>query len=235
VERIVGIEAAGRYYVAYVVATLPVLAVQALNNAWSPLVVGAGRERWSLLADTGATVVVAAGAAGAAVAVAAPVLLTLSAPGEYQPDDLVHVVAGIAIAAPLFASYTASVLCLIAAGRTAALMWITPAVAVLNIALNLALLPELGLGGAAIATVAAYGAQAFLVRRATNRIAAVPWRPATEIGAFAIAGAGASLSWLLPTDWWVPRLLLALAIGVALLAVARRLLRRRPVVEPVLA
>ena len=56
------------------------------------------------------------------------------------------------------------------------LAWMTPVAAAVNVAMNLLLLPHLGLIGAAYATVAGYLVQAVLARAVRSRFLQVPWR-----------------------------------------------------------
>ena len=52
IERFEGIEQVGRYQVAYLIGSLGILLLNALNSAWSPIIYGAGDDRWSILRRT---------------------------------------------------------------------------------------------------------------------------------------------------------------------------------------
>ncbi|MGH9226789.1 MAG: lipopolysaccharide biosynthesis protein [Acidimicrobiales bacterium] len=236
VERLAGINAVARYQVAYVVGAVGLTVAGALNNAWAPLIYGAGDEhRWHVLADTTAALYQLAGLLAAAVAVGCPIALLVLAPGSYQPLTLTATSAVVALSLVAYVGYLSNAHPIFQLRRVWPLAWITPLSAVLNIVLNLLLVPRLGLVGAAYATVATYGAQAWLVRRARRKLVDIPWRPTVATKAWAVAAAGVAIGAVLPTTdaWLVFR---GLAAAGLLAAFATRVVRLvRPAPAPTVA
>lgn len=85
-----GNDEVARYQVAYLVGSVGMLALQAVNNAWAPAVLGApADQRRSLLHTSTRGIGLACGAAVAVVVWLAPVGLSILAPADgYDIDDL---------------------------------------------------------------------------------------------------------------------------------------------------
>lgn len=188
-ERLEGLEAVGRYQIAYLVGSIAIVILGAINNVWAPLIYGADeRQRWLVLAESTLTVSRLFAIMMVAVGLAVPVGFRILAPGSYSTEDA-RIAATIVAASTLpFAWYLANAHVLFGQEKTRRLAWASPASAALNIILNFALIPLYGLVGAAMATTFAYLTQALLVQSAAARLAAVPW-PLRKL----------SMTWILST------------------------------------
>jgi O-antigen/teichoic acid export membrane protein len=208
IERVLGLEAVGRYQVAYLVGNLVILLLIALNNAWAPSVLGAADGvRLQQLADTSYLVNRLTAVAVVIVAWGAPLALVVAAPASYGRGELSDVAAVVALAGLAYANYQAHVIVLFQERRTGPLALVTPISAAANVVLNILLLPVVGLLGAAAATVATFALQAALVRRSSRRKATVPWLRGSLAPPSLAACALVAVSLVLPTEgaWLVAR------------------------------
>jgi O-antigen/teichoic acid export membrane protein len=105
----------------------------------------------------------------AGLGIGAPVLLHIWAPASYRPDDLLVVVALVSSTSVALAGSMAHTRVLLAEGRTLPVASATLLAAALNLALNLVLVPVLGLEGSALATLLSYAAMQALLAKATRR------------------------------------------------------------------
>ena len=225
IERVDGLAAVGRYQVAYLVGSLGITVLAAMNNAWAPLVYGQeGDRRWSTVADTTRTVVRLAAIAAVGIAVTAPIALRIAMPSEYDPAGLQTVCAVIALSVLPYALYLAMVHVVFASRRTLVLAWVTPTSAALNIGVNLLVVPVWGLTGAAATTLATYVVQAGLVHRAARRLAHVPWDRAAMGAAAGLGVVGATAGALAPETggWLVGRAVAGIVLLVLFVRSARR-------------
>src|SRR5690606_19257384 len=147
----------------------------------------APETRWRLLAGTTASLQHLVALASAAASLLAPLAIALASPTSYDHGSLITVAAILPFGAVIYVSYLSSVHVLFQQGRTTALAWITPSSAMLSLALCAALVRPLGLAGAALATIVGYTVQALGVRRASSRLATVPWDHRSTVGAFVMA------------------------------------------------
>jgi O-antigen/teichoic acid export membrane protein len=99
------------------------------------------------------------------------------------------VVAPLAFAAAAFGAYIVVVIGIGRARRTRSNWVITGAAAALNVALNLVLIPEFGIMGAAVATIAAYGTLFLGMAWKAQQVFPVPyqWRRVTTAFGAAVA------------------------------------------------
>lgn len=225
VERLEGIADVGRYHVAYLIGSLSIVLLSALNNAWGPIVFGAPEERrWSTLAETTKPVLRIALLLAVGLALTAPLALELIVPDTYETSGLAMVAALAALSAIPFAWYLANVHIVIWQGSTLALAIITPLCAGLNVALNFLLLPPLGLAGAALASLLSYGLLSLLVGLFARRLAPVRWPRRDLAAVVALAVALGGFATLVPEDggWLVGRLLLAVVAAVPLVMLLSR-------------
>jgi O-antigen/teichoic acid export membrane protein len=143
-----------------------------------------------------------------ALGVLAPWLVRLLTTEEFYSAE--RVVAPLAFAAAAFGAYIVVVIGIGRARRTRSNWLITGAAAVLNVALNLLLIPEFGMMGAAIATIGAYGTLFVGMAWKAHAVYPVPYqwrRVATAMGtAIALTVVGKALD-------------LPLAAAIALVAV----------------
>ena len=164
--------------------------------------------------------------------------LLTDVPAYVETEGLVVLIAG---GFAFYGLYYVVVNVLYAAGRTRAVAASVGAAAALNLALNLVLIPTVGVAGAAVATLVSYAALAVVTARMAQAStpAAYPWRALAWVVALT-AGL-----WLLaaPTAGWDPPTRLAARVALALayppglwllgvygredLARARDLVRRR--------
>ena len=230
VQRFDGLGPVARYHVAYLVGALGLTLAGALNNAWAPLIYGAGDERrWQVLADTTAALYRLAGVVVCGIALAAPIALIAIAPSGYDPRSLTPVCAVVALSLMPFVGYLAEAHPIFYLRKVWSLAWTTPMAAVVNVALNALLIPWIGLMGAAYTTVVTYIVQFLLARRVRRRIATVPWRRGAAAEAWVLAAAGGAAGALLPTQgaWLVLRGIAAAGVAVVFVARLRGLLASR--------
>lgn len=119
-----------------------------------------------------------------ALGVLAPWLVQLLTTEEFYGAE--RVVAPLAFAAAAFGAYIVVVIGIGRARQTRSNWWITGVAAGLNVALNLALIPEYGMMGAAVATIAAYALLFLGMAWKAQRVFPVPYqwrRVATAFGA----------------------------------------------------
>ena len=158
VEAQLGAEAVARYQVAYNVASMPMLLLSVLNSAWMPRFFGISdeAERRRVLASSRDALYRLMLPVVAGFACGAPLVLRIWAPSSYQPAKLHFVVCLVLITAIPYAGQLAVTRTLMAEGRTGASAVATLVAALVNVGLNLALVPRFGLEGCAFATLAAY-------------------------------------------------------------------------------
>jgi O-antigen/teichoic acid export membrane protein len=198
VERLLGLREVGRYHIAYLIGSLGILLLGALNNAWAPIIYGAPSEhRWRVLRETTGAVYRSGAVVAGGLAIAAPIALRLFAPPGYDPLALSQVVAVTALSVLPYIGYLSAAHILFHEGKTGVFAWITPVVAGVNVGLNFALVPHLGLIGASLATVVSYGLLAIGIRAAARRVVRVDWPTRSIVLAVGLAlflaGAGALL------------------------------------------
>ena len=112
--------------------------------------------------------------------------------------------------------YIASYNIVVWQGRTLILAIATPVSVVVNIGLCFALVPPLGLAGAALATVIGYTLLAILTWLRARSLADVPWNRRALALATLPAFVGAGLAFAMPDDgaWLVVRALAAAGFGL---------------------
>lgn len=169
IERFLGLASLGTYHVAYALAIVPILLTDALHTAWLPhfyrLDAGTKRALPERLA-TRVTVAVAAVAAG--VVLLAPAIGALLAPPDL--DVPVTVVALVVSATFVRASYLIAFAVLSDAKESRSIARASSLGAVVNVALNLWLIPVWGLTGAAMTTLVAYGVISIVALRRTETV-----------------------------------------------------------------
>jgi O-antigen/teichoic acid export membrane protein len=219
-ELLLGLEAVGRYQVAYTLGSVLLMLAMGVSQAWAPVVYGTAPADRPVVAEQTRRLLLSLGGYGAAaVALAAPPVLVGLIPSEYRPQDLFAVTAVVALCVlPLIAQQGASHL-LTAAERAGVLAVTAVAAAVLNVVATLLLVPVLGLLGAAVATLLTYVVWASVLTAAARRLAEaqIRFRPVPWV----VALAGAAAGWLLPvTGVWL--VLRAAGVVVCALVVLRQ-------------
>ncbi len=205
IQSVAGLDAVARYQIAYTVGSIPILLLGFTNQAWLPRIAGirdgAERVRVAGASRDGLYLVVTPVFLG--ITLGAPIALQIVGTAAFHPETLLGVVFMVALAAFPVVAYGASQRLLVAMRRTRAVVAITIVAAVVNIGLNLLLVPVIGVLGSAAATFVAFGVLAALqlvVLRRSSRLAA----PAPRVAATVVAVvAVAALSLLLPwSDVW---------------------------------
>ena len=147
----------GAYSLGYQLGYMVTIVVSSFNAAWSPWFFRIADRPEAPTLFRGMTTVVMAGllAAGVGISALAPQIITLIARPEYR--SAAGVLPVVAMASVLFAFYTMLTTLVFYMKATGRLSMITVSAAVINIALNVVLIPRIGILGAAWATFAAYG------------------------------------------------------------------------------
>ena len=147
----------GAYSLGYQLGYMITIVVSSFNAAWSPWFFRIADRPEAPALFRGMTTIVMAGllAVGVGISALAPQIIAIIARPEYQ--SAAGVLPVVAMASVLFAFYTMLTTLVFYAKATARLAMITVSAAILNVAVNIALIPRLGILGAAWATFAAYG------------------------------------------------------------------------------
>jgi len=208
IQRLRGAEQVGRYQVAYNLGALAMFLLGFMSQAWMPRVF-AIRDKslqrrvlnQSRTAVNRLLIPVTIG-----LSLGAPVVSQLWMPASYDPAKLVSVMVVIAITTVPCADSLASARVLLAEARTRSLAIATVTASVLNIVLNILLLPELGLTGSALATFITYVVLAGWSRALARRSGRMT-TPLTGSGGLlaALMVSVASTSVPLGTDWLLVR------------------------------
>lgn len=153
--------AVGTYSLGYQVASVVTILLTSFNSAWSPYFYRIGQSAIAFRIHREMTTVVIAGLAVVAVSVSAlapEVVQIIARPGYEGAADVIPVVA---LGALFQALYTMCVTVVFLSKRTGSLPILTASSALLNLALNVLLIPPFGIVGAAWATAGGYGFFAF--------------------------------------------------------------------------
>jgi O-antigen/teichoic acid export membrane protein len=174
-----GLADVGRYNVAYVLATAITLILSSVQAAWGPYYIGqlTDEAKRRIPPAIVLPVTAVAGAATALLVIAAPLLLALLAPPEFGGVDLV--IPLVAAATLARAPYFVAVIVLLDARTSRTLAGASLAGVAVNVGINIALIPTLGLPAAAAATTLALVVQAVLVLRTAQRIVGASMRIGT--------------------------------------------------------
>jgi O-antigen/teichoic acid export membrane protein len=158
VQHELGPAAVARYAVAYNIASIPIVLVGALNTVWMPRVFALAdpRVRGSVLAQSRDALYALLIPVVAGLGMGAPVLLHAWAPASYRPDELLVVVALVGYSCIAVAGAMSHTRVLLAEGSTLPVAFATIFAAGVNLALNVLLVPVLGIEGSALATLLAY-------------------------------------------------------------------------------
>jgi len=204
-----------RYQVAFVIGDVMALLIIFTSRAWLPRLksIVDQRERWQVISEARDGVYRLLGWALLGVTVSSPVLLRVFAPASFRPDSLVPVVYLVGLSAIPIAAVAASSQLLITVRSSRPLAWSALAAVLVKIVATVALIQTLELPGVALATLLAFFAQAWVLRRAVSRREALlRSRRSTLIflaGMVLLAG----VSVLLPQDfgWNIGRFVFSLA------------------------
>ncbi|MDQ6816401.1 MAG: oligosaccharide flippase family protein [Actinomycetota bacterium] len=218
VQHDLGSDAVARYAVAYNIGSIAIILLGVLNTAWMPRVFA--------LADPSVRDAVLAQSRDALYALLIPVLVGLGlgaplllhawAPQSYRPDGLLLVVALVAASSVAVAGASAQTRVLLAHARTAPVAAATMFAACLNLALNVAFVPVLGIEGSALATLLGYASLHVLLVLSSRRTCLRPTHRRLALKLVA-AVALAFLAAVLPVN--VPFLVIRAALGAGCAAV----------------
>src|SRR3954452_1344462 len=147
------------------------LVLTAVTMVWLPRVfaVTDHGERRTVLAASRAALQRLLAPVLVGMSVMSPVVLQIWAPPNFRPLDLMLVTTVIVVSAGPFTAAQSATRDLLTRGGTRAVAWSTLLAAVVNIGLNLVLIPMFGIIGAAAATFVAYAVQHGLQLLATGR------------------------------------------------------------------
>ncbi|PRY67031.1 O-antigen/teichoic acid export membrane protein [Glaciihabitans tibetensis] len=205
IQSLLGPAEVGRYQVAYVVGYTVVLLLSFTSSAWLPrfAAVRDEAERWLLSAQSRDELYRLLIPVVFAVTLAAPVALRLVAPPSFDQETLLPVVFLVALSAYPVAASGATARLLITLRRGKPVAAITLTAAVVNIGLNIVLVPVMGIAGAAAATVLSFLLVALLQRFALPRTPAWVGTPTPLLASIGASILLAAASLLLPqTDAW---------------------------------
>lgn len=222
IERVDGAAAVARYQVIYVVAALGILLLNSINNAWSPLVYGGSDDdRWIRLRETSDVVVAIAAIIATGLGVGGPAAVRLLVPGEFIAEDIAVICALVAGSALPYAIFIAYALPLFHERRTTSIAIATVIVAAANLALNAALVPAVGIVGAALATLLSYLGLGLAIRRIASEIPGVVISSTRERIAVIGATGGTTVAAVLPVGdgWLIIRGAASVLVGLAGIAV----------------
>ncbi len=226
VRHDLGSAATGRYSVAYNVGSIAVILLVFANQAWMPRIYAVTDRvaRSRLLASSRDVLNLLLVPVVCGLAAGAPVVLRIWAPRSFGPGGLTSIVAIIAISTFPYGQSLSNVRALMSEGRTDRAAMATLAAAVVNIALNIVMVPFLGITGSAIATVLSLALLARLTRPSAESGLQVPGVSRRNR---AIIGGGVAATLLmavLPTSpWWLAiRLIVCAGAALAFVLLMRR-------------
>ena len=185
--KLAGPKEVGLYSIGVRMASAIVLLLAAFRTAWPAFAYAIeddheARRTYSFVLTY---IVVITSWMALALGVLSPWLVRLLTTPEFYSAE--RVVAPLAFAAAAFGAYIVVVIGIGRARRTRSNWLITGAAAVLNVALNLILIPEYGMIGAAVATIGAYGTLFVAMAWKAQRIYPVPYQWRRVATAFGVA------------------------------------------------
>ena len=214
-KRIAGDAEVGRYQIAYVLGFVAVQIIGMTANSWTPRFAAVRDKalRWKIIGSSRDSVFLLFGPIVLGVTLAAPVVLRVVVPSTFQPETLLVVTYLVVISGfPVAASGATSKMLVTSRRARPLAVWATVA-AVLNVGLNLLLVPPFGVAGAAGATFLAYGAQAVGLRLSVGDREHWPKTPPRILAQAVVVIAVGAVTTVLPQDtpWNIARFVLALA------------------------
>lgn len=226
VRHDLGSAATGRYSVAYNVGSLGVVVLVFASQAWMPRIYAVTDRvaRARLLASSRDVLNLLLVPVVCGLAAGAPVVLRIWAPPSFDPGGLTPIVAIVAIGTFPYGQSLSNVRALMSEGGTVRAAVTTLAATAVNIALNIVMVPYLGITGSAIATVLSYALLARLTRPPAESGLQVPGVPPL-LGAIIGGGVAVTLSMAaLPTspEWLAVRLAVCAGAVLAFALLMRR-------------
>ncbi len=198
--RDLGPGATGRYQVAYTLGAVGVSLLTFLNLAWLPRIfaIHDRHTRAEVLAASRDGLYRLLVPVTVGIALAGPILLRIWAPRSFRTEQLLPVIVlVVASTIPVCAAFVHSRV-LLADGRSAVVAVVTIVAAGVNVAMNLALVPHLGINGSALATTVSYVVLAVGMAVLSRPVLPLP-RPGLRLwGSLAVAEAVVLLSGRIP-------------------------------------
>jgi O-antigen/teichoic acid export membrane protein len=190
-----GAEAVARYQVAYNIGQFPMLILLALDTTWLPRIFALedSSDRDAVLAASRAALYRLLAPVMLGLSLGAPIVMALWAPPSFRTGDLSFVTAVVIITAAPYAAGASVTRGLLARSATGAVATASVLAVGANIALNLVLIPALGLLGAALATWLAYVLQHLLLLTFSGGRPRLR-RPASSWAAHTVLGSTAALA-----------------------------------------
>jgi O-antigen/teichoic acid export membrane protein len=166
IRHILGSAAVGRYSVAYNVGSLGFILLVLLTQAWQPRIYALSDRvaRSRLLASSRDLMNLLLIPVVCGLAAGAPLVLAVWVPPSFHPAELAPIVAIVAICTFPFGQFVTNLRALMSEGKTGRAAVASLVAAVVNIGLNIVMIPFLGITGSAIATVLSYALCARLTR-----------------------------------------------------------------------
>lgn len=214
IQVVQGPDEVARYQVAYIVGSVVITLLTFAHGAWSPhfAALRTDAERSNLASTSRDQLYRLLLPTILGITLAAPSILRVVAPDTFAPGPLTLVAFLVALSAFPVAAELGSAQILIMQRRGKTIGILTAVAAVINIGLNLLIVPWIGIIGAAIATIVAFGGLAFMQLKALPR--ELSWsRPSTRlIVGIGLSTTAAAASILLPQTliWNMIRLAAAL-------------------------
>ena len=156
--RDLGAGATGRYQVAYTLGAVGISLLTFLNLAWLPRIfaIHDRRTRADVLAASRDGLYRLLVPVTIGIALAGPILLRIWAPRSFRTEQLLPVIVlVVASTIPVCTAFVHSRV-LLSEGRSAVVAVVTIVAAGVNVAMNLALVPHLGINGSALSTTVSY-------------------------------------------------------------------------------
>ncbi len=168
----------GRANIALTIGAGATVITAAMNNAWAPLVYRRpAHERGAVLTETTRTIATMTVTVAGLVALGAPWILRLAAPGSFDPDSLVPAVALASAAAVPSVIYLASGHLVFASGRTGWLAVTTPLAVAAGLVWAVSWSSRWGLTAVASGYLVVYLLLALATTLLQRAVSRPPWRP----------------------------------------------------------
>ena len=217
----IGSAATARYAVARNIGGFAIILLSVLQNAWMPRLFALkdATVRRTVMAASRDGIYALVACFALAITLAAPVLLLIWVPGSFRPSGLVLVSGIIAVSAIPAAGGQSSIRVLLLNERSTPVAVAMVLGAAVNLALNVAIVPWLGIYGSALSTLIAYSLMLLLLDIRARKVMALR-RPSMHLLMLVAATSAVGLgSTALPWDPWtiVLRFVLALVAGLVFL------------------
>jgi O-antigen/teichoic acid export membrane protein len=171
-----GLEEVARYQIANNLGAVPAILITVLNVAWMPRIfaLAAGGQRAAVLAASRDALYRLLIPVMIGLSLGMPILLRLWAPPEYRPGGLLLVAACVIVGVVPYTAALSATRGLLAGGHSGTVAAATAASAVVNVVLNLVLVPRFELPGSAAAAFGAYGVLHLILLARSRTVAPVP-------------------------------------------------------------